>query len=262
VNAPLADERERFSGLGLRRLARKLEKLTWRNAAYLFTVTGALKDIVIAQSGVDPDRVVVLHNAINVSHFIGPRGGRKSDGPVVLGFVGFVREWHGLDRIIGDLAQYGKSKPVKLIIAGEGPGKPALERQAKALGLADCVQFTGLVARTDIPALIHQFDIALQPDVVPYASPLKIFEYMACECAIVAPNSSNIREVLIDGETALLFDPQDQSAMWKAIARLLDDSVLRQRLGVAARSALLRNGHTWIQNAQRVIEIASSEIKK
>jgi glycosyltransferase involved in cell wall biosynthesis len=262
VNAPLADERERFSGLGFRQWARWLEKLTWRNATYLLTVTRALKDIVVTQSGVAPDRIGVIQNAINVSHFAVPARARKGDEPVVLGFLGFVREWHGLDRVIAELARYGECKPVRLIIAGEGPAKAALERQAKALGLADRVQFTGLVARADIPALVNQFDVALQPSVVPYASPLKIFEYMACECAIVAPDSANIREVLTDGATALLFDPHDQSAMWKAIARLLDDPALRERLGVAARSALLANGHTWARNADRVIEIASCKIKK
>lgn len=262
VNAPLADERERFTGLALRQLGRWLENLTWRAAAHLLTVTNVLKDTVVAHSDVVPDKVTVIQNAINLSHFPRARLAKISDGPVVLGFVGFVREWHGLDRIIAALAQYRATRPVKLIIAGEGPAKAGLERQAHDLGLADCVQFTGLIARADIPSLVSQFDIALQPDVVSYASPLKIFEYMACGCAIVAPNSSNIREVLTEGKTALLFDSQDPSDMWKIIIRLLDDPILRERLGAAARSALLTNDHTWAANARRIVEIASSQLRQ
>ena len=59
---------------------------------------------------------------------------------------------------------------------------------------------------------------------VDYASPLKIFDYMAAGRAIVAPDQENIREILRDGETALLFDPSRPEAMWQAIARLARDA--------------------------------------
>ena len=66
---------------------------------------------------------------------------------------------------------------------------------------------------------------------VAYASPLKLFEYMAAGKAIVAPDQPNIREVLSDGETALLFDPAEPDAMWRAISRLAADATLRGTLG-------------------------------
>ena len=87
------------------------------------------------------------------------------------------------------------------------------------MGVADRVQIVGLVAHEAIPGLVAGFDIALQPRVVAYASPLKLFEYMAAGKAIVAPDQPNIREVLVDGETALLFDPAASDTMWTAIRR-------------------------------------------
>ena len=137
-----------------------------------------------------------------------------------------------------------------------------LERQAEALGLAGRVRFTGLQAREQVPALIAGFDIALQPRVVEYASPLKIFEYMAAGRAIVAPDQENIREILRDGETALLFDPARPEAMWQAIRRLAGDAALRHRLGSAARAEIVRRDYTWAGNARRVVGWARQSARR
>jgi glycosyltransferase involved in cell wall biosynthesis len=172
--------------------------------------------------------------------------------PVVLGFVGFVRDWHGLDAVIAAMAA-DRATRLELVIVGEGPAVTALRAQAEALGAAERVRFTGLAAHEAIPALVAGFDIALQPRVVAYASPLKLFEYMAAGKAIVAPDQPNIREVLTDGETAVLFDPTVPDAMWEAIRRLVADPLLRGQLGAAARGEIGRRDYTWRGNAERVV---------
>ena len=96
--------------------------------------------------------------------------------PVILGFVGFVRDWHGIDTVINAMSEYRASPAVRLVIVGEGPARAGLEALAADLGIADQVQFVGLANRVAIPGLVGGFDIALQPRVVSYASPLKIFE--------------------------------------------------------------------------------------
>jgi glycosyltransferase involved in cell wall biosynthesis len=251
VNAPLAAERSRFGGLGLRGLATRLEAHVWRSADRILAVTGALKRIV-ASAGVPADRIEVVPNGINLAEFADlPQRDARSDR-IVLGFVGFVRDWHGLDNVIAAMAEAGDSVPMDLIVVGDGPARSDLERQAAALGLAGRVRFTGLQSREQVPALIAGFDIALQPRVVEYASPLKIFEYMAAGRAIVAPDQENIREILRDGETALLFDPARPEAMWQAVLRLAGSAALRQRLGSAARAEIVRRDYTWAGNARRV----------
>ena len=171
----------------------------------------------------------------------------------MLGFVGFVRDWHGLDAVIAAMAADRDGPKVRLVVVGDGPARPALERQAAALGMAERVTFTGLQPREAIPALVAGFDIALQPLVVRYASPLKIFEYMAAGRAIVAPDQPNIREMLRDEETALLFDSDAAGAMWHAIRRLAGDAALRRRLGAAARAEIARRDYTWRGNAARIV---------
>ena len=256
VNSPLAEERVKFGGLKLRRLAFAVERFTWRSAALALPVTRVLADIMIA-AGVDPKRVQVVPNGIVLDRFP-PRASRAEDAPVVLGFVGFVRDWHGLDTVIDGMAREQAATSVTLAVVGDGPAREALEHQAATLGLADRVRFSGLVPHDQVAAHVMDFDIALQPGVTPYASPLKIFDYMAAGCAIVAPDQPNIREILEHEQTALLFDPASTESRWAAIQRLIQDPALRLRLGTAARASLEQRGYTWDGNAARIAGWAAS----
>ena len=118
----------------------------------------------------------------------------------------------------------------------------------------------GVVARDRIGRSIALFDIALQPMVVSYASPLKLLEYLAMGRAIVAPNTPNIRELLTDGQNAVLFDPQDLDSMRNAIKRLAADAELRQRLGRTAKETIHARGFTRERNALRVTAIMENLI--
>lgn len=258
INAPLAEERARFSRLKLRRLARALETAVWRSADRIFVVTEALKTI-IAAAGVDPDRIAVIPNGVDQDAYPLVPYTASAEGPITIGFIGFVRDWHGLDAVIDGLARL-QDPPIRLIVAGDGPARPALEQQAWQSGVSDLVEFVGVKQRESIPDLVRSFDIALQPRAVAYASPLKLFEYMAGGRAIVAPDQANICEILSDGETAILFDPQDPEALWRAILRLAQDPPLRERLGRAARLALDTQGYTWNANAARITAMAAADL--
>jgi len=168
-----------------------------------------------------------------------------------------VRVWHGLDRIVILLAERPALKDAVLLIVGDGPARQALERQAEELGIAGRVRFTGTVAHDTLPGLIASFDIALQPRVTPYASPLKLFEYMAQGRAIVAPACPNIEEVLDGGEDACLFPPDQPEEMARAVELLSQDAALRRRLGAAAAQKIVNRDLTWRGNALRVISLGS-----
>ncbi len=259
VNAPIAEERVRYGNLRLRRLAHALERWTWRSADRVLAVTEVLKSRIVAR-GAARGRVEVIPNGINSSRAPSPPPRRRDADPVVLGFVGFVRSWHGLDAVIRAIATHAGSPPVRLVIVGDGPARAELEALTATLGVQDRVTFTGIAPPHDVPGLVAGFDIALQPKVVAYASPLKVFDYMAAARAIVAPDQPNIREILADGRTALLFDPVAPDAMWQAIQRLIGDPDLRQRLGAAARRELDERDYTWRGNADRVVALAQRDL--
>lgn len=260
VNAPLAEERARHGNLRLGALARACERHVWRAADRVLPVTEALA-ARIADAGVPRARIAVIPNGIHIEDFPEPAAPPEADpaAPVTLGFVGFVRDWHGLDRVVRLVAAQGSGPPLSLVVVGDGPARAGLERLAAELGVADRVRFTGLAPRAEVPKLVAGFDIALQPAAVDYASPLKVFEYMAAGRAILAPDQPNLREVLEDGRTALLFAPDRPEAFGEALLRLAADPALRRRLGAAARQEILRRDLTWAGNARRVIALAEAE---
>ena len=265
VNAPIFSERSSYDGLSLKRLARWSERYTWINADVVLPVTQALGDMV-HQEGVPWERIVVIPNGINTDRFgkkldaTAAKKALKLDGRFILGFTGFVRDWHGLDKVINFLAHDDSASQCHLLVVGDGPARSGLEAQAKHLGVADRVLFTGVVERDHVAQYIAIFDIALQPAVVAYASPLKLFEYLALGRAIVAPDQPNIREVLQDGENALLFEPKSESGLVQAIKRLIDDDVLRRRISCNAADAIAKQGLTWSNNARRVTALAEQII--
>jgi glycosyltransferase involved in cell wall biosynthesis len=258
VNSPLAEERARFGALRLPRLARALERHVWRSARRVLAVTEVLRGI-IAAAGVPAERIDVMPNGVVLDRF-DPDPEREADekSEIVLGFVGFVRDWHGLDGMVRAMAaDNGAGAALRLVVVGDGPARTGLERDAARLGIAGRVRFTGVVDHALVPGIVADFDIALQPKVVAYASPLKIFDYMAAGRAIVAPDQPNIREILEHERTALLFDADAPDGAWGAIARLAADAGLRRRLGAAARAELERRDFTWAGNARRIAAMAA-----
>jgi glycosyltransferase involved in cell wall biosynthesis len=262
VNAPLTREREKHPGLAWPKLARWSEYSLWRQATMILPVTEVLAQEVI-NAGVPRDRVSVVANGVDPGRF--RRQERELakipaglQDRLILGFVGYVREWHGLEHVIDLLANDARLSKGHLVVVGDGPARPALAARAHRLGVSERVFFTGVVARDDVAKIAAAFDIALQPEVTPYASPLKLFEYMAMGHAIVAPDSANIREVLSHGQDALLFAPQNSWAFAEAVARLAEDSELRQALGAGAAKNIEEKNRTWRANARRIAALASS----
>ena len=264
VNAPLVHERSLHSGgLALPALARWAEGAAWRGADRVLPVTRVLARYV-KDYGVPDERIVVIPNGINEAHFAGApapseaKAERGLTGKLVLGFTGFVREWHGVDRVIRWMASPEAPGNVHLLVVGDGPARTDLEALARQLKLAERVSFTGVIHRDQVPSWVAAFDIALQPAVVAYASPLKLMEYLVMGKAIIAPRTPNLLEVLNDGENALMFDEDAAGGFECALTRLCADDGLRQQLARGARASIGRLDLTWAGNARRVMEISRS----
>jgi glycosyltransferase involved in cell wall biosynthesis len=260
INAPILEERTRYDGLSLTRLARWSQSYAWRKADMVLPVTQVLADMVQAY-GVPPERIVVIPNGINGDRFDGDtdvlaaKRALGLEGQLVLGFTGFIRDWHGLDKVIDLIANDPPDALRTLLVVGDGPVRTDLEQQAARLGITQRVHFTGIVERDDVAKYVAAFDIALQPAVVAYASPLKLFEYLALGKAIVAPGQPNIREILTHEKNALLFDPKHPEHLSAAIQRLCVDPALRLQVAAGARAAIVEQKLTWKANAQRVVDL-------
>lgn len=262
VNAPLAREEAAEGKIAdlAGRLGREIETLAAADA--VLVVTRVLGEI-LAGDGVDRARIHVIPNGIALDSFMGPRDPAAKarlglEGRLVLGFVGFPRPWHGLDRVVRALAGAGAG-PLRgaiLLIGGEGPALPDLLRLAQDLGVAEQVVVRGVLDRGQVPAFLDAFDVALQPHATAYASPLKLFEYLARGVPVIAPAQANILEVLEHGRSGHLFQPGDDAAFARALTELAADPELRRRIGAGGRQRLLDGGFTWTANAERVLALA------
>ncbi|MEE8105781.1 MAG: glycosyltransferase [Planctomycetota bacterium] len=264
VNAPLAWERNQFGGLTFPRAAQRLETWILNQADRILAVTEVLKAMLV-DAGADADRVDVIHNGIDPARFNRGHSTEKAkkalglQDRVVLGFTGFCRDWHGLDRVVRLLAEDDAAlRDAHLLIVGDGPACPGLRELAVELGVDDRLTITGIVQREDLIPNIAAFDVALQPDVTAYASPLKLFEYMALAKAIVAPDVPNIRELVAHEQSAILFELSEERGFADAIRGVLADPELRTRVGGGAADVIEQTPYTWDHNAHRVVEIARS----
>jgi glycosyltransferase involved in cell wall biosynthesis len=260
VNAPIADELERTRGLAFPKLARRLEEHVLRSATLVCAVSGVLAEELRAR-GVAPARLLVTPNGVDLERYASPDRaaarralGLAGDGAheLVLGFVGYFRAWHRLELVLDALAEPGLEQ-ARLVVVGEGPVRAALEARARALGLGERFVLAGPRPHGEVPELLAAFDLALVPAINPYASPLKLHEYMAASRAVIACDQPNLREVLTHGENGWLVPAGDARALAAAIRALGGDPALRARLGAAARRTVEERDLTWDGNVRRVL---------
>jgi glycosyltransferase involved in cell wall biosynthesis len=255
VNSPLLEERNNNDGISLKALASWTETYAWRNADFVLPVTAVLADKIL-KKGVLPERCVVIPNGINLEKFSGNNSidikqKYNLHNKLILGFVGFARIWHGLDRVLHVISKNMHCN-FHFLMVGDGPARPELERLAKELNIQDRITITGIVDRDAVAEYIAAFDIALQPDVVEYASPLKLFEYMAMGKAILAPNRKNILEVLRHRDNALLFNVDEDNAFEEQLQILCNEPKLRDELGKNARQTIHDKKLFWDENANKI----------
>ena len=265
LNAPLAVEQEIYRATGFGELAAQAERWTISQADAVVVVSALLREHALS-CGARSERVHVMPNGINPALFCpAPRDEAvrtrwKFDGEPVIGFVGGLRPWHGVEALPQLLERLaGRYPGVRLVIAGDGPLRGDLERALDQRGLRGKAVITGLLPHEEIAPLIREFDLALAPYSPPdhpfYFSPLKLFEYMGCGVAVVVPRLGQIPEVVTDGETGLLYPAGDTAALAECCDRLLADPSQRLELGRNA-ARLVRERFTWDANAARVVTLA------
>ena len=263
LNAPLAGEQATYRGVTLADLAAQAERFTLSQADLVFVVSSPLREYALGL-GVDPQRVHVVPNGVNPSIFR-PRvmnGRRAPSAAPVLGFVGGLRPWHGVQVLPALLERLSAKHPsTRLIIAGDGPLRSELTCEFERRKLTGQVHFTGPVSQPEVADWIRRFDVALAPYPRPahsfYFSPLKLFEYMACGVPVVAPQLGQIEELVREGETGILYPPDEFDALAAACDRILSEPELGRRLGQAA-ARVIQGRYTWDRNAARVLELVRS----
>jgi glycosyltransferase involved in cell wall biosynthesis len=263
VNAPLIDEQAEHRCLVNRELAQRVAARAWSAASVLIAVSDEVCEylerfaeasghVEIIANGVDPRRFPRAVSPVR----------QDGSGKFTIGFVGSLKPWHGLSTLVDAFASVASDMPhTRLLIVGDGPERPRLEGSLAARGLREACFFTGAVPAAEVPGYLADMDVAVAPyPALPsfYFSPLKVLEYMAAGLPVVASRLGQITKLISQEINGLLCPPGDSVALARALCRLREDPALRQRLGKAAREAVLTK-HTWDAVAKRILRLAEEQ---
>jgi glycosyltransferase involved in cell wall biosynthesis len=264
VNSPMVAEMRRLGSLRLPGRAAATEREVLGGADAVLAVTRVLADL-LAASGARPERLHVIGNGADPSRYgdaaqQAARAARARwqlpQGGVVVGFIGYMRQWHNLELMLDAMARPALQALVFVLI-GTGPALQSVLARARELGLQDRVRALGDVPPELLPAHVLACDGALIPAINEYASPLKLFDALAAGVPVLAPDQPNLREYLKHGETALLFEPGDSGDLARQLQRLVHERDFARALGQAGQRMLLQQRWTWAGNAERVLDVCA-----
>ncbi len=245
----------------LRRIPALVESLTYRTAQRIITVTDNLKTYICDVYHVPTSKVSVIINGVDTDTLKPlPHASKSSD--IIVGYIGGLMWWQGLDFVIRALAQANTaSTHIRLHIYGDGSERAALEALASDLGISDRVVFKGRISHDHVSAAMAEFDICIAYYVKARAglnSPFKIFEYLSCGKPVIASDINGPDDIFRG--IVKLVPAEDPAALAAAISTLANDKTLRTQMGTEAR-AFVTNGHSWYDVARQIkAEIQASQL--
>jgi glycosyltransferase involved in cell wall biosynthesis len=199
--------------------------------------------------GAPPRLIHLCYNGIDAERFVPPATPRE--GPLVIGVICALRPEKGLDTLLEAFARLRPETDAVLRITGSGPCLPQLQARAAELGLGRrCVFEPGT---KQVAERLQAIDIFVLPS-LSEAFSNSLMEAMACGCCVVASRVGGNPELVIDGESGLLFRAGDPADLAKYLALLVADAGLRQRLASGGVQRI-REHFTIAQAAQRMAAI-------
>ena len=226
----------------------------------VFCISGALAE-AYADAGAPRELLHILPDGVDLERFDLPLSkdeARRRLGlplnPPILCHSGHLYPGRGGEETIEALA--GLSSAVLVMVGGRAEDTARLQALAARLGVAERVIFIGEVPNGAVPAYLWAADVLVMPytsqtPTVRYMSPLKMFEYMAAGRPIVATDFPVVREVLRDGETAVLVAPDSARALCEGFQRVLGNLELSRRVAAGARGAAQR--YSWNARARTIL---------
>ena len=241
---------------------------TGKGAKRIVSITKALRDALYDQYSY-PDTAgfsVVAPDGVDLERYEGMLSPRKSRELLGLpegfsaGYTGHLYAGRGIDLIL-NLAT--KNSDINfLIVGGESVDVSNLEKRILKLGLEN-VNVIGFMSNEELPRYQAACDVLLMPyqhevaassggDISRYLSPMKMFEYLASERAIIASDLSVLQEILVDGENAIIVPANDEKAWLNVLKKLRADPDHKARLGVNAKDTARK--YTWKKRVELILD--------
>ena len=221
-----------------RRTALLLEQLANRFVDVFVANSEAVRRDAIMQESLSPDRVIVIHNGVDLSAFSEPRRSdsfhrefRVSNGAPVVAIVSNFMAYKGHECFIHAWRVVHRRHPEAVaLLVGDGPSRSLIQEMSIDLELGDSLRFVG--SRTDVPSLLGAADLLVHPSEQEGCSNA-ILEAMAAGRAVVAAAVGGNLELVLDGVTGRLVAARDPAALAEAVTALLDSPETRATFGAA-----------------------------
>ncbi len=243
------------------RLTRALETFAMRRADRVTTICDGLKRDIVAR-GIAESRVTVIPNAVDVAAFtfdtapdLALKHALGLDGCTIVGFIGSFYAYEGLDLLLQATARIVARVPhARILLVGGGPHESALKTIAKELSVEDKVIFAGRVPHGDVQRYYSIVDILAYPRrsmrLTELVTPLKPLEAMAQGKLFVASDVGGHRELILDGQTGVLFRAGDATSLADAVVGLLADRTRWAKLREQGRR-FVEKERTWAGSVAR-----------
>jgi glycosyltransferase involved in cell wall biosynthesis len=187
--------------------------------------------ISVIRTGIDPPSPTAQEQIAALRAELGLDAGQR----LVLTIARLNYE-KGIDTLIEAAAALCQAHPeVRMVVLGEGPDRTELEARIRHRRLEGMIQLAGF--RADVWPVVAAADLICIPS-KSEGMPNALLEAMAGGKPIVATDVGGIPEVIVPEHNGLLVEPQDAEALSSAMARLIEDPALAQRLGSAARQTV------------------------
>lgn len=201
---------------------------------------------------VERSKIVELPWGADVERFGEPQLDQRDPLPTAI-FIGSFRAWHGVvDVVRAGALLLAAGKKYRFLLVGDGPERAQAEQLAAAW--PGSFEFTGSLPYEQVPNMLGRahigvapFNTAAHPALQAagfFWSPLKVYEYMAASLPVVTPDLPPLNVAVRHEQEGLLYPEGDVGQLASAIARLLDDPTLAQRLGAAARKRVVEH-YSW-----------------
>ncbi|HWM50175.1 MAG TPA: glycosyltransferase family 4 protein [Thermoplasmata archaeon] len=210
--------------------------------------------------GVPRDRIRVIPNGVDLGEFAEVGTRKDRDGLVGL-FVGRLDpDQKGLDVLVRAMSKLPQNYPLRLRLVGEDWGGAELLRHlAQRLGVADRVTMVGKVPRPEVVREFAEADFLVLPSrFEPFG--IVLLEAMAAGLPVVASRVGGIPEIVSEGETGLLVEPDNPDALAEALRLLCQNESLRFSMGRSARERVKR--YAWDSVVPRILSVFAEALQE
>ena len=238
-------------------LLETLKRYVFRHCDHATVVSAAMRDRLVSM-GCSTGNISVQSMGVDLtSKFVPDENAVKSRDIV---YVGRLVEKKGVETLIGSISLLKKNHPeLTLTLIGEGPERPDLAQQSRQLGLTEQVKFLGSMPNDRVPEFYQSARIAVVPSIVAADGDqeglgLVAVEAMGCGCATIVSDLPALRDVVVDGETGLVFKAGDNADLAEKISTLMNKPELSAQLGRAGRQSVT-DKFDWRTVGSRYLEI-------